>query len=77
MEHTIDVHGHGSTNIIRIADIAFNQNNCTGVKVALDEGKVAAREVVNDDDLVPASHQAVDEVGADEPAPPVTKARMG
>ena len=66
VEHTIDVHGHRSTNILRAADITFNQHDRTGIKVVLDEGKVATREVVNDDDLVPTTHQTVDEVRADE-----------
>ena len=59
-------HGHGSANIIRIADVAFDQHGGTGIKVALDEREFTARKVVNDDDLIPARHQAVDEVGANE-----------
>ena len=42
VEHAIDVHGHGSADIIRIANVAFDQHGGTGIKVTLDEGKVAA-----------------------------------
>ena len=66
MEHAINLHGHGPTDIGWIADVAFDKANSPVVDVRLNEADIAAGEVVNDHHVVAASHKPVDEMGADE-----------
>ena len=66
VKHTFNVHRHRSTDVFEVADVAINQHDRTGVKVGLNEGKVATRQVVNHNDLIPTTDQTVNEVRTDE-----------
>ena len=66
MEHALNLHGHGPTDIGWIADVALDKANSPVVDVRLNEADIAAGEVVNDHHVIAASHKPVDEMGADE-----------
>ena len=76
MEDTINVHGHGLVNVLWMTYIALDQGHMTCINVVLDEGNIAAGEVIDDHDCVTLATKRSMRCDPMKPAPPVTKARM-
>ena len=66
MEDTINVHGHGLVNVLWMTYIALDQGHMTSINVVLDEGNIAAGEVIDDHDCVTPRNQPVNEMRPDE-----------